>query len=38
MMRPLLKPTSVDPHTGLAVAKMRFAGHDPMFFAPETTA
>lgn len=38
MTRPLLRPTSVDTHTGLAAAKVRFAGHYPMLFAPEATA
>lgn len=37
MTRPQLKPTSVE-LTSLAVAKIRFSGRYPMFFAPETTA
>lgn len=38
MTNPLLKLTSVDTHSGLAEAKVRFAGPYPMLFAPEATA
>lgn len=38
MTNPLLNLTSVDTHTGLAAAKVCFAGPYPMLFAPEATA
>lgn len=38
MTRPLLKPTSIDTHTGLAAATARLAGRCPLLFAPEATA
>lgn len=37
MTHPPLKPSSVGPHIGLVLAKMRFTGRYPMFFPPEST-
>lgn len=38
MTRLRLKLSSVDTHTGLAAAKVCFAGRNPMLFSPEATA
>lgn len=38
MTRPLLRPTSVDPHTALDAANVHFACRYPTLFTPEATA